>query len=299
MVRRDTGGSERRALGHHDRLGLAPLAALTMVAFAANSILNRLALADELIGPAGFAAIRVAAGAAVLLALLAARERAWPRPGKPDFAAIAGLAIYLVGFSFAYVSMDAGLGALILFGGVQVTMFGGALLAGQRPPLQRWGGMGLALAGLAVLSFPQGPFAVSAGAFLLMATAALGWGVYSLAGQKVTDPLAATGWNFVYALPFVFVALLFWPDTTGASAGGVLLAVLSGGVTSALGYALWYRLLPSLGATRGALAQLSVPAIALALGAVLLGETVTGTALLAAAMILGGIAVGLVRPRAS
>ena len=276
------------------------LTALTMVAFASNSLLNRLALADAAIGPAGFAAIRVAAGAAMLLLLLSVRDRGVPRPPKPRPAAVAGLSAYMLGFSFAYVSLDAGLGALILFAGVQLTMFLGAMIEGERPQARRWAGMALALVGLAVLNWPKNPSAPAPGALALMALAALGWGTYSLIGRRARDPLATTGWNFVYTLPVVLLALGLRSDALPATPNGILLAILSGAVTSALGYALWYALLPQLGATTAALAQLSAPVIALALGALLLGETVNATSLLAAGLILGGIAVGLVgrkRPR--
>ena len=128
-----------------------------------------------------------------------------------------------------------------------------------------------------------------------MVGAGIGWGIYSLAGRRVAEPVSATAWNFVYCLPIVLIALLFVSAGIEMTSRGVILAMLSGGVTSALGYALWYAILPQLGATRGALAQLSAPAIALFLGAILLGETVTLTAMLAATLILGGIAIGLVR----
>ncbi|MEM6665706.1 MAG: DMT family transporter [Pseudomonadota bacterium] len=268
-----------------------------MVAFAGNSILNRLALLDGAIAPGQFAVIRVVTGVLVLVALLVLRDRVLPRPARPDVVAVAGLTVYMLGFSFAYLSMDAGLGALVLFGGVQITMFAGALLEGEKPPLQRWAGMVLAVLGLAVLTIPSGPVAVAPSALMLMSLAALGWGIYSLAGRRARDPIAATGWNFLYCLPFVALAWLLLPDATEASPTGIFLAMLSGGVTSALGYALWYSLLPELGATKGALAQLSVPAIALVLGALFLGETIAMAALVAAAMILGGIAVGLVQFR--
>ncbi len=269
------------------------LTALTMLAFAANSLLNRLALSTELIGPGTFAALRVAAGALVLIACLFLRDRSLPRPPRPDAVAIGGLSLYMLGFSHAYVSMDAGLGALVLFGGVQITMFAGALLEGDTPPLRRWLGMLLAFAGLMVVSLPSAPVAVAPMALLLMSGAALGWGIYSLVGRRVSDPLRATGWNFVYSLPLVAAVLAIWPDAVAPAAGGIALALLSGGLTSGLGYALWYALLPALGATRGALAQLSAPAIAIILGALLLGERITPTASLSAAMILGGIAIGL------
>lgn len=276
------------------KIKLFLLTALTMLAFAANSLLNRMALAQDAIGPGAFAAIRVASGAVVLIALLGLRARSWPRPAAPNLVGVAALATYMLGFSFAYVSMDAGLGALTLFAGVQVTMFVGALVEGERPPARRWLGMALALAGLALLNRPSAQVSPISGALALMACAAVGWGIYSLIGRRVTDPLSATAWNFFYCLPLVFAAALVFPDATALSRDGVLLAMVSGGVASALGYALWYALLPSLGATTGALSQLSAPAIALGLGALVLGETITWPAVLAAMMILGGIAVGLV-----
>lgn len=269
------------------------LAAATMTAFAANSILNRLALAESEIGPVTFSSIRVASGVLVLAVLLALRDRQLPRPGRPQPTAVAGLTVYMVGFSLAYVSMDAGIGALVLFGTVQLTMFAGSLIGGQTPHLRRWIGMGLALLGLAILSMPAGPVSLPLNALALMGAAGIGWGLYSLVGIRAIDPLKATGSNFVYCLPLVLLALYLWPDTVSATPVGIMLAVLAGGVTSALGYALWYSLLPSLDATAAALAQLSVPPIALALGAVLLSEPVTSVAVLSATLILGGIAFGL------
>ena len=266
-----------------------------MVAFAANSLLNRLALLDGAIGPAEFAAIRVSSGVVVLVLLLIIRDRNLPKPLPPRWAAVGGLAVYMLGFSFAYVSMDAGLGALILFGIVQITMFGGALIEGETAPAQRWAGMILAMAGLALLTYPSGAVKLEITALMLMVGAGIGWGIYSLIGRRVAEPVSATAWNFIYCLPVVLIVLLLVSDGPELTSRGVILATLSGGVTSALGYALWYALLPQLGATRGALAQLSAPAIALFLGAILLRETVTLTAMLAATLILGGIAIGLVR----
>ncbi len=208
----------------------ALLTAVTMVAFAANSLLNRMALVEGSIGASEFALIRVASGAAVLALLLVIRDKAIPAPRAPDWGAVAGLSAYMLGFSFAYVSMDAGLGALILFAGVQVTMFAGALLGGERPPARRWGGMAIALAGLAVLSWPGAEAVAPPHAVALMGAAAVGWGVYSLIGRRVTDPLAATGWNFLYALPVAAVAFAVLAGGAPViSAPGVLLAVISAG----------------------------------------------------------------------
>lgn len=268
------------------------LSALTMLAFAANSLLTRAALAEEAIGPAAFATIRTASGAIVLLALIALQSKGRLNPATPNAMGIVGLALYMLTFSYAYTQMDAGPGALILFGGTQITMFAGALTLGERPPLRRWAGMAVALGGLALLTLP-GAQSAPAVAMSLMALAALGWGVYNLAGRHSQTPLLDTAWNFVYALPAIALGLVLWPGTASATPPGVILAVISGGLTSALGYALWYSLLPHLGATRAALAQLSVPVITLGLGAWLLSENVTQTALAATLLILGGIALGL------
>ena len=273
------------------------LTALTMVAFAANSLLNRAALAEGDIGPGAFALIRVGAGVAMLVLLVSLRDRALPRRPRPDWAAVAGLTAYMLGFSYAYIRLDAGLGALILFGAVQITMFGGALWGGERPHPARWAGMVMALAGLALLVWPDAAFALPLDSAALMVVAAIGWGVYSLIGRGAKDPLADTASNFLYTLPFALVIPLIVGGMAEASLRGVGLAVVSGAVTSALGYALWYSLLPRLGATRGALAQLSAPVIALVAGAALLGEQVALKAALASALILGGIALGVVWPQ--
>ncbi len=265
-----------------------------MIAFAANSLLNRLALLEGEIGPGGFAAIRVVTGALVLALMVIARNRSLPQPIKPQLVPVASLTIYMLGFSFAYVAMDAGLGALVLFGGVQLTMFAAVLAEGVMPPLQRWLGMGLAMTGLMMLTLPSGPIVVDYHSMALMTFAAIGWGIYSLVGRHVSKPLEATGWNFAYSVPIVIIVLFLWPDDIGPSLRGIMLAMVSGGITSALGYALWYSLMPTLGATKAALTQLSAPAIALCLGVLLLNETLTWVSFGAAVLILGGIAVGLI-----
>lgn len=261
------------------------LTALTMLAFAANSILNRMALEDGTTGPAAFAAIRLASGALCLWALVAARGGGWRPLWQPSGAA--SLALYVLGFSFAYVSLPAGVGALILFGGVQITMFAGALILRDPVPARRWAGAALAFAGLVWLLWPAGgasPDPVGAG---LMAAAAFGWGIYSLLGRATTDPLRATAGNFVFAAPLGLITLTLLPDS--ATPQGAALAVLSGAVTSGCGYALWYAILPGLGSTRAAVAQLCVPLIAAAGGLVLLAEGITLRFTLAACLVLGGV----------
>ena len=262
------------------------LTALTMVAFAANSVLNRLALEGGAAGPASFAAIRLVAGAA-MLALLAG----WRSGGlrwRTGAGGPAALALYVLGFSFAYVTLQTGVGALILFGGVQVTMFAGAVLGREAVPLRRWLGAGLSFAGLVYLMWPAGGTAPDLGGAALMAAAALGWGIYSLIGRGTRDPLAATAANFLWAVPAGVAVWLFVRD--GATAAGVALAVLSGALTSGLGYALWYTVLPALGATRAAVAQLTVPVIAIAGGIVFAGEALSLRVVLASALVLGGVA---------
>jgi drug/metabolite transporter (DMT)-like permease len=180
---------------------LVALTALVMTAFAANSILNRMAVGPGLIGATDFALIRAVAGAVTLGGLVVLRRSALPLRSMRRVPGALGLSVYLVGFSVAYLAIDAGVGALILFGGVQVTMFAGAVLAGEAMAARRWIGSGLALAGLAWLVWPVGEVALPVLATLAMLAAALGWGVYSLVGRKATDPLAETAANFVLAAP--------------------------------------------------------------------------------------------------
>ena len=268
-----------------------------MTAFAANSLLNRAALADGMTGPAAFAAVRLISGAACLACLLTLRT-GLPKLATPGrWIGTASLALYVLGFSFAYVALDAGVGALILFGTVQVTMFAGALIGGERPAAARWLGSLIALGGLAWLVWPSGANAPDLQASLLMAAAAVGWGVYSLAGRGAGDPLENTAANFICATPIALLVWLVLPD--GIDATGALLAVISGAVTSGLGYALWYAVLPRLETTVAALAQLTVPVIAVLGGLIFLSEPASLRLTLASAVILGGVAFGVLSQKRS
>lgn len=275
---------------------LALLTALTMLAFAANSILNRLAVGAELIDPMGFALVRVVSGALMLVVLAVAQHRALPMLARGRSVGALSLSLYLIGFSIAYVHLDAGIGALILFGLVQITMFAGAVIGAERVTPLRWTGAGVAFAGLAWLLWPAGAVQVpwiGAGA---MALAGVGWGLYSLAGRKSADPLSATAANFLWAVPICAVVPMLLPaqiDGVPMTGAGIALAVLSGAVTSGLGYALWYHVLPRLQAAVAGLVQLSVPVIAVLGGAVLLAEPASLRILGAGAVVLGGIALGL------
>jgi drug/metabolite transporter (DMT)-like permease len=276
------------------------LTALVMVAFAANSVLNRLALADGQIGPLVFAFYRVGSGAAVLALLVLVRDRRFSLAGPYRAAGVLSLTLYMVAFSTAYVALDAGVGALILFGGVQVTMFAGAVLAREPVPALRWAGAGLAFAGLVWLLWPDGAVRVPVLHALIMVAAALGWGIYSLAGRKSGEPLRATAANFVLAVPICWLVLALAPvspDAVPPTARGIGLAVVSGVVTSALGYALWYTVLPKLQASVAAVAQLTVPVIAMAGGMVVLGEVLTPGFLVASALVLGGVGLSVLAAR--
>jgi drug/metabolite transporter (DMT)-like permease len=269
------------------------LTAAAMIAFAANSLLCRLALQHGGIDAASFGAVRVVSGALALAAIVRLRGAGRPAAAR-DWWSAAMLFAYVAFFSFAYVSLPAGTGALVLFGAVQLTMFGVALRNGERFPPAGWIGLALAGAGLVYLVLP-GVAAPPLPGTLLMALAGVAWGVYSLRGRGAADPLGATAVNFLCAAPLALALWLPFAGMAHADARGILLAVVSGALTSGVGYALWYAALRDLGAMRAATVQLSVPPLA-ALGAVLwLGEAITLRLVLASVAILGGIALVLMQ----
>lgn len=270
---------------------LVGLVALVMVAFAANSVLNRLALEPGTTGPSSFALIRIVSGAALLSLLVALQGQAAQL--KPRLALLPGvltLMLYTLGFSFAYQSLPAGTGALILFGGVQITMFLGAVVA--REPLSplKLLGAAIAFSGLVWLMAPGAARPDPLG-FALMTAAALGWGVFSLLGRRSGAPLPTMSASFLWSVPLALIAFAAWPDATDTR--GAILAVISGAVTSGLGYALWYAVLPQLRATTAAVVQLTVPVIAMAGGMIFLAEPLTLRFTLAACLVLGGVALSL------
>ncbi|MBC7131605.1 MAG: DMT family transporter [Roseovarius sp.] len=275
------------------------LTALTMIAFAANSVLNRMALAGGTIDATSFGTIRLVAGAGMLGLLCLGLRGGLRLGGAGRVAGVGALLLYIYGFSGAYTALDAGLGALILFGVVQITMFAGSLIAREAIPPRRALGAALAFAGLVWLLWPGAGPQVSVLHGLMMAAAGLGWGIYSLAGRKSTDALQGTAANFLLAAPLGLLLGLLIPASGGVRLGaeGIALAVLSGAVTSGLGYALWYRVLPDLPASSAAVAQLSVPVIAMAGGVLLLGETLGLPLIIAGAVVLGGVALSVVPVR--
>lgn len=267
------------------------LTALTMTAFAANSIVNRAALAGGEIDAASFAAIRLASGAAAITALALIRKSPAQLFVRRRMPGALGLAVYMICFSFAYLSLDAGPGALLLFGVVQVTMFAGAWIRGEAPAPASLAGAVIALSGLGWLLWPSGTAALPASGAALMVFAAIGWAVYSLAGRSASSPLGETASNFVLALPFALLALAFVPLNITATGAG--LAILSGAVTSGLGYALWYTVLPRLRTSTAAVAQLSVPIIAAAGSILLLGEGMTMRLAGPGLLVIGGILLAI------
>jgi len=265
---------------------------LVMIAFAANSILNRMALSSGAIDPASFASIRIGSGVVVLSLLLLFQGKFRNVLARPDISAVLGLTAYMIGFSFAYISLQAGIGALILFGGVQITMFIGAIVKGQKPLLLQWLGAFIAFVGLIYLLLPGGEMQIDIRGAGLMSIAAVGWGIYSLRGQLVSNPLPATLINFVWSFPMAIVVVLATQEIE-ISKAGFMLAVMSGGITSALGYALWYKLLPQLNTSTAAVSQLTVPVIAMVGGILFLGESLTTIFVVASAMVLGGVALSV------
>ena len=272
------------------------LTTITMIAFAANSVLNRMALAPGDMDVVSFGVIRLVSGAVALAVLVFWQGRGFAFGGAVRFWAVGALLAYFLGFSMAYDALDPGFGALILFGVVQVTMFAGALMSREDMPKTRWAGAALAMSGLGWLLWPSADGASASGLHVAaMALAGVGWGVYSLFGRGAGDPLQATAMNFLLAAPIGVVVMAFSQETS-VPFSGALLAIVSGVLTSGLGYALWYRILPELGGSRAAVAQLSVPVIALAGGMVFLDEDLSLRFALAACLVIGGVVLSL-RPR--
>ncbi|MBZ8118124.1 DMT family transporter [Roseovarius sp. LXJ103] len=280
---------------------LFALTSLTMVAFAANSVLNRAALTLGSIDAVSFGIIRLAAGALILGALVYAMRGRVRLGGTGRWIGVCALLLYVFGFSLAYEALDAGLGALILFGVVQITMFAGSLVQREHMPLRRGVGAALAFGGLVWLLWPGTGPQISALHGGLMALAGIGWGVYSLAGRREGDALSGTAANFILAAPVALLAGALLPHGVlgEAAFSGIALAVLSGAVTSGLGYALWYHVLPGLAASSAAVAQLTVPIIAMAGGILFLGEALTRDFAVAALVVLGGVALSVLPGKAS
>lgn len=268
--------------------------ALAMIAFASNSLLCRQALKHTAIDAATFTLVRIVSGA-VCLWIIAQLRRGRPTSAGswPSAAALLG---YAALFSFAYLQLTAGTGALLLFGAVQATMILWALRSGERMSWPQIAGLVLALAGLIVLVFP-GLSAPPLGAAVLMLGAGIAWGIYSLRGKRGGDPLSATAGNFLRAVPMAVLLSVMTLRVARLDLAGVVYAIISGALASGVGYAIWYTALPKLKATGAATVQLSVPVLAAAGGILLLGEPITLRFVLASTAVLGGIALVIVERR--
>ncbi len=270
------------------------LTVLAMIAFAGNSILCRLALAHTDIDAASFTTLRLASGALTLWLIVAWRDRETRVAG--NWASAFALFAYAAAFSFAYLSLSAATGALLLFGAVQATMIAYGLWRGERFNRQQGIGFALAVGGLVGLLLPGLSAPPLIGAVLMLA-AGIAWGVYSLRGRGGGDPTRVTAGNFVRAVPFTLALSLVALSRFEIDLAGVVYALLSGAIASGLGYAVWYTALRGLTATNAATVQLSVPVIAALGGVALLGEPITLRLVLASIAILGGVAVVILAKR--
>lgn len=268
------------------------LTTLTMIAFASNSLLNRLALGRQTIDATSYTAIRLTSGAITLFILANLQKKSGEPALRGGWLSAACLFLYAIAFSFAYLSLTAGTGALLLFGTVQVTMIVVALINGERPQPLEWLGLFLALGGLVYLVLP-GLAAPPLLGSTLMIIAGIAWGFYTLRGRGSKNPLADTAGNFLYAVPMVLLLRLITWNHSHISTEGILLAIVSGAVASGVGYVIWYAALRGLTTTRAAIVQLSVPMIAAWGGVAFLAEHVSVRLLLAGALILGGIALSV------
>lgn len=283
-------------------VGTVVLVALALTGLAANSLLTRLALVPGHLDAAGFTAIRLAGGAVGLAAVLALRGRRGPsgaaavapttRWGRWLPAVV--LAAYAVPFTYAFGRIEAGVGVLVVFGFVQLTMVGEGLRRGERPTPRAWTGLAVALAGLAALALP-GATRPDALGVLLTALAGIAWGWYSLVGRTAADALAATAGNFARATPVALVALApVLGGLRGATVRGLVLAALSGVVASGLAYVAWYAALPRLTAVRASLVQLLVPVLVAVAAVPVLGEPITPRLVVAGVAVLGGVTLAVV-----
>lgn len=271
----------------------AILTTIALLAFAGNSILCRLALKEGLIDAAGFTSIRLLSGALMLMICLAVKNKQLPqysefKPSIRQFFGATMLFVYALCFSVAYLKLDTGSGALILFGFVQLTLLISSCLFEQRPKTQEVLGMLVAFSGLIYWLIPAWGTPSLLG-FVLMAVAGVAWGMYTLVGRKSERPLLETSKNFMYCIPWVLLLNLIIFQPKYWTYEGIILAVISGAVTSGVGYAIWYAALPKLTSMKAAVLQLLVPIIAALGGWILVAEPISSRWLVSAALVLGGV----------
>lgn len=268
------------------------LTTFALIAFAMNSLLCRMALGSNSIDAPSFTVVRLVSGAVVLLIILFLSGKGNAAKTNGSWLSAFFLFAYAICFSFAYIGLTAGTGALVLFGSVQMTMIGVSFLKGERPGMLEWLGLLLAFGGLIYLVFP-GLSAPPLASSLLMAAAGIAWGFYTLRGKGSDDPLDDTAGNFVRSVPMVILSALPFLSQMNLSTRGIILAIISGTVASGLGYTVWYAVLKYHTATRSAILQLSVPVIAAVGGVFLLSEVADLRLVIAGALILGGIGLAV------
>lgn len=264
------------------------LTGLALIAFAANSVLCRLALGNEAIDASSFTVIRLLSGTIVLLIIIGTTRNITGSSTKGSWTASFMLFIYATTFSYAYISLDTGTGALILFGSVQITMILLSLISGTRLHFSEWAGVTIAFTGFVYLILP-GITTPSIIGFLLMTVAGIAWGIYTLKGRGSKSPLMDTAYNFLRTTPLVILLAITTINNISYSSEGILLALLSGGITSGIGYTIWYIALGGLSSTQAAVLQLSVPVIAALGGVIFVSEAITSRLTISATMVLGGI----------
>lgn len=263
-----------------------------MVAFAANSVLCRLALSEPVIDAASFSSLRLLSGALILVLISWSTRRGKLSLNKSNWFSAALLAVYAISFSFGYLKLATAMGALILFGAVQVTMMIAGFLSGERMSLVGWVGFSFSMGGLLVLVNP-GVSAPSLSGAALMFLSGAAWGLYSLMGRESKDSVLSTTSNFILAAPMALIVSLIFSQDLHLTTKGTVLAVTSGSVTSGCGYIIWYAALRRLTSTRAAIVQFSVPVLAAIGGVVFLSESITFRLLMSSVLILGGVALAI------
>ncbi|MEH6534382.1 MAG: DMT family transporter [Photobacterium frigidiphilum] len=272
------------------------LTAIAMIAFAGNSLLSRAAFLETTIDPASFTSLRLLSGFVMLWLISFVNHQ--PYKGEGSWISAFVLFMYAAGFSFAYVSLSTGMGALLLFGAVQATMIGHGIYKGERLSKQQGAGLTLALAGLIGLLLPGLSSPPLFGAILMMG-AGVAWGIYSLRGRGLGNPTLVTTGNFLRSIPIAVVMSILAFTNADIDLSGFWYAIASGALTSGVGYALWYSVLPFLKATNAATIQLSVPVLAAIAGILFLGEALSFRFMFASIAILGGIALVLIKKSSS
>lgn len=270
------------------------LSAITLIAFAANSVLCRLALGSGAIDAASFTILRLLSGAVTLAIVVTFAHRKRPVTSRGSWRGAGSLFLYAATFSYAYITLETGTGALILFGAVQTTMIVGSLLSGTRLRVPEWVGAFVAFSGFLYLVLPNVTTPSIAG-FMFMSAAGIAWGIYTLIGRTSAAPLGDTAFNFIRSLPFVLVLIPFAVGSFSITTKGALLAVLSGGLASGIGYALWYTALRGLSRVQAAVAQLFVPIIAAGGGILFAAEELSLRFIIASVLVLGGIFIAVFR----